>query len=354
MDGHLNILVTRLQNIGDTLVFIPAVRALRLALPHARITYLGKHAGGLEIMRNCPYIDETLVVRDRSLGEKLRLLREFRGRKLDYFIISPQDRGRVPWAWLGGAWKIAGYARICNYGEWKREKLPWLLDIAPMFDVTRSEVEHCLRLVEDVLDDLGVALPADAGRELEYSWYQPDDIERAHAFLRTHGIADGQPFVAIAPVSKRAAKNWARDRYIEIVSRMRQAWRAPVIFIGGIPEKPEIEALAAAAGTACVNAAGELTLAQTAVLLERARLFLGSDSGPAFLASAVATPVVALYGPADIYRWSPPATRAPRINIFHPTPTNPCRHQVCPQEHPCMSLITVDEVWEACAGLWRE
>ena len=115
-----------------------------------------------------------------------------------------------------------------------------------------------------------------------------------------------------------------------------------------------IEDITVPHGAVCTNAAGELTLAETALVLKRARLFLGSDSGPAFLASAVATPVVALYGPADIYRWTPPATLAPRVNIFHQAPTNPCRHQVCPERRPCMSLITVEEVWDACARLWRE
>jgi ADP-heptose:LPS heptosyltransferase len=58
----LNIVVTRLQNIGDMLVFIPALRLLRKALPEAHITLLAKHAQGIEIVRRCPYIDEILRI----------------------------------------------------------------------------------------------------------------------------------------------------------------------------------------------------------------------------------------------------------------------------------------------------
>ena len=351
---RLNILLTRCQNIGDMLVFIPALRALRQALPAARITLLAKHAGGVEIIRACPYIDELLVVGDKSLGEKLRLLRAFRARAFDYFIISPQDLGKVPWAWLGGAKKIAGYKRVCNYGVWKKEKLPWLLDIAPLFDITRSEVEHCLRLVEDVLDDLGLELPANVDTRVEYSWQSATDTQRAQELLARYGIASGTRFVAVAPVSKRPAKNWPLERYAEVIRRMQAAWSVPVVFLGGAAERDELSRLAALAGGACHSLAGEATLAETAVVLQRAALCGGSDWGPTFLASAVGTPVIVLYGPADFYRWSLPAARAARIALFHPAPCNPCRHQVCPLSPRCMDAISIEEVWQACQSAWTK
>ena len=113
----VNFLITRLQNIGDALVFVPAARALRQSFPNANITLLAKHAGGVEVMKNCPYIDEMIIVNNRSLSEKIRLIKEFRKRKIDYFIISPQDLGRVPWALLGGAKNIAGFSTVSNHGK---------------------------------------------------------------------------------------------------------------------------------------------------------------------------------------------------------------------------------------------
>jgi ADP-heptose:LPS heptosyltransferase len=350
----LHIVVTRLQNIGDVLTFIPALRTLRQALPDAHITFLGKHAGGIEIMRGCPYINDSLTIRNRSLREKLRLILALRRRRADYFIISPQDLGRVPLAWLGGARCIVGYPRFCNYGRWQREKLPFLLDLAPKHDTTRTEVENCLRLVQDLLDHAGVAMPPQATPLLEYSWQTPEDEQRAAAALHTLGVAPGAPFVAAAPVSKRAAKNWPAERFVALFQRMRQTWQWPIVLLGGAAESAQLEAMATAVGAGCGTCAGTLSLAASAVVLRAARLFVGPDSGPAFLASAVGTPVVALYGPADFYRWRPPATRAPRINIFHPAPCNPCRHQRCPLETSCVGQIGLEEVWQACCRLFEQ
>jgi len=349
----LHIVVTRLQNIGDVLTFIPALRPLRQALPDAHITFLGKHAGGLEIMRGCPYINDRLVVRKRSLREKLRLIMALRRRQVDYFIISPQDLGRVPLAWLGGARTIVGYPRFCNYGRWQREKLPFLLGIAPQHDTTRTEVENCLRLVQDVLDHLDVPMPAQANLLLEYSWHTANNRQQADAALQALGVPPATPFIAAAPISKRPAKNWPAARFVELFQNMRQTWQCPIVLLGGKAERVRLSELCRAVGPGCVTCAGELSLAASAVVLQSARLFVGPDSGPAFLATAVGTPVVALYGPADFYRWRPPATAAPRVNIFHPQPCTPCRHQTCPLPTSCMEQIPVEEVWQACRRLFE-
>lgn len=349
----LRVLFTRLQNIGDALNAVPALRSLRQALPHARITLLAKHAGGVEVMRNCPYIDDMIVVRSRSLAEKIRLIREFRRRKLDYFIISPQDLGRVPWAWLGGARVIVGYPRIVNYGRTVREKLPFLLRIAPKFDPNRTEVDHCLKLVEDVLDDLGVPLPQQSSRALEYSWQTAEDVAAATAALGRAGIGEGAPFVASAPFSKRPAKNWPVERYAAVFKRVSGDGSVPVVLLGGQDERARTVELARRAGPFCRTSAGETSIASSAVIIKRASLFVGPDSGPAFIATAVGTPAVVLYGPADYYRWRVADSSVPRTELVHPISCSPCREQECTVSPSCMELISEDEVAEACGKLWR-
>ncbi|MCX7848442.1 MAG: glycosyltransferase family 9 protein [bacterium] len=350
----MNVLFTRLQNIGDMLVCIPALRVLREKLPEAHITVLAKHAGGVEIIRSCPYVNEILVIRDRSIREKLRVLGALRQRRYEYAIISPQDLGRVPLLWLGGARRIIGYPRVYQYGRWQREKLAWLLYRAPHHDTLRTEVELCVRLVLDVLEDCGAAPVVMPSLALEYSWVARRDVERAEELLRGCGIGPGGAFVAIAAYSKRPAKNWPAARWVELLRRIGSVWRVPVVLLGGVAEAEGLRELGEAAGGEVAVLAGATSLAECAAVLRRARMFVGPDSGPAFLATAVGTPAVVLYGPADYYRWRVPESAAARVEIFHPVSCTPCRHQICPLAEPCMAQIGVEEVWAACEQVWRD
>ncbi len=342
----INILVTRLQNIGDTLVFIPALRTLREALPDAQITFLGKHSGGLEIMKNCPYIDDTLVIRKRGLAEKLRLFKEFRKRKIDYFIISPQDLGKAPWAWFGGAKKIAGYKKVFNHGKWRKEKLISLLDISPDYDREKTETENCFELVKKVLEDLKVHVPDFSSKKLEYSWVSDTDIKYAETLLNNVGVKG--EFIVSSPFSKRPAKNWDYPHLRRLFEKIVEELNLPVMLLGGKPEQSEVEKLAEEVGDNCFSLAGKTSLEECAVIIQKAKLFFGPDSGPAFFASAVETPAVVLYGPADFKRWRVVESSASRTDIFHKKECNPCEFQVCPKEKSCMDEITFDEVWEAC------
>jgi len=349
-----NFLLTRLQNIGDALVFIPAIRALRQAFPNAKITFLGKHAGGIEILKNCPYIDDIIIVKNRRLIEKFRLIKEFRKRKIDYFIISPQDLGRVPWAILGGAKKIAGFPSISNHGKINREKFISKLDIAPNYDTSKTEIENCLRLVEDVIDDINSKFIPVCNRtrdefipnskELEF-WYSKNELYSAIELLHKNGVNANDKFIVSAPYSKREAKNWPDDRFIHIFNKIINRFNAKIILIGGKAEKSKIVKLASKIGDNCIPLSGETTLGESAAIIEKAILFFGPDSGPAFIATAMKTPAVVMYSAADYYRWRVPESKTPRIEIFHPFPCNPCKYQICPKENKCINSISIDEAW---------
>ncbi|MCF6174489.1 MAG: glycosyltransferase family 9 protein [Victivallaceae bacterium] len=312
----MNILITRLQNIGDMLAFIPALRILRETLPEAKITLLTKHAGGVEIVKNCPYFDDIIIVRNRSLKEKIRLLRKFRKIKIDYFIISPQDLGRVPWALMGGAKKIIGYQKVFNKGKWKKEKLPFMINFAPEFNIEKTETENCATLVNALFEELNLKPIMSKGLKLEYSWFTKTTIQAAKNRLAELNILPNK-FVAIAPYSKQSNKNWAKENWTELCKTIiNQGYK--IILIGGNPEAEPCSKLSTIDNDNIVSLAGELSLTESAYIIKLARLFTGPDSGPAFLATAVETPAVVLYGPADYRRWKPAEIAVPRIDIHAP------------------------------------
>ena len=315
----MNILITRLQNIGDMLAFIPALRILRESIPDARITLLTKHAGGIAIVKNCPYFDEIITVNNRSLKEKLRLLREFRKRKLDYFIISPQDLGRVPWALMGGAKKIIGYKKVFNKGEWKKEKLPFMINLAPEYNREKTETENCTALINILLEKLNITPVMSQGLKLEYSWFTDETIKTVKLKLTELNILTDK-LVTIAPYSKQSNKNWSEANWTELCKMiLKQGYT--IILLGGKPEAKPCETLSTIDSDNIISMAGKLTLTESAYMIKLARLFSGPDSGPAFLATAVETPAVVLYGPADYRRWRPAELAVPRIDIHAPDKT---------------------------------
>jgi ADP-heptose:LPS heptosyltransferase len=315
----MNILVTRLQNIGDMLAFIPALRILRESIPDARITLLTKHAGGVAIVKNCPYYDDIITVNNRSLKEKIRLLHEFRKRKLDYFIISPQDLGRVPWALMGGAKKIIGYKQVFNKGEWKKEKLPFMINLAPEYNIEKTETENCTALINILLEKLNLAPVMRKGLQLEYSWFTDETINAVKLKLAELNILANK-LVTIAPYSKQSNKNWSEDNWRKLCKIIiQQGYK--IILLGGTLEAKPCESLSQVDTDNIVSMAGKLSLTESAYMIKLARLFSGPDSGPAFLATAVETPAVVLYGPADYRRWRPAELAVPRIDIHAPDKT---------------------------------
>ncbi len=330
----MNILITRLQNIGDMLVFVPALRLLRQAMPDAKITLLCKHSGGIEIIKDCPYYDDMIVVQNRSLKEKIRLIKEFRKRKLDCFIISPQDLGRCPWALMGGAKKIAGFSKVLYRGKWKNEKLPFMIDCKPEWDTEVNETENCVRLVTAALADYGIEMKFSPSLRSEYSWFKPDTPEEVAG-----KIDMSIPYVVAAPFSKQDNKNWPIEKLTEFFRKLYEQSGLRLVLAGGKDDIEKCGQLVESLGENCLSIAGELTLDQSAWLIHKAQFFFGPDSGPAHLATAVDTPAVVLYGPADYKRWRTADAAAQRIDLLgHDSDVN---------------NISIDRALMACKKIYR-
>ena len=124
----------------------------------------------------------------------------------------------------------------------------------------------------------------------------PDDERVAGAVLSAAGIEDGAPFIAVAPGSIWGSKRW--PHYAELAGRL--ATHAPVVVVGGPDDAglgEEIVGSVRRKGGQALNACGTLTLRQSAALIDRARVLVTNDSAPLHVATAMGTPIVAVFGP---------------------------------------------------------
>jgi heptosyltransferase II len=173
------------------------------------------------------------------------------------------------------------------------------------------------------------------------------DLAEADAWLESHGI--GRRFVALAPGSIWGTKRW--PYYAELAAALDR----PSVILGGGEDVLLANSIVASAPGKAVSAAGALSLRGSAALIQRAAVLVTNDSAPLHLATAVGTPIVALFGPTvPEFGFGP--RRAGDVALgLGDLPCRPCsKHgpQTCPLgHHRCMRDLSVDTVLKAVAAM---
>jgi ADP-heptose:LPS heptosyltransferase len=191
-----------------------------------------------------------------------------------------------------------------------------------------------------------------------------DDLTRLSLFVpeREHAVADawlaarrrrpGRPLVAICPGTSHPANAWPLDRFVELGRRLLGLERYELLVCGGRAERAAGARMVREWGEG-VDATGALSVLQSAALLSRCRFMIGLDSGTIHLAAASGVPCVALYAERQHPGyWDPLGDR--HVVLRHAVPCAGCRLERCAVGgHPCMTGITVDAVWDAVLGTVR-
>jgi ADP-heptose:LPS heptosyltransferase len=339
-----NILVVRLDNIGDVIMLGPALRAVKQATPEARLTLLASPAGA-GAAPLLPWIDDVIVwrsvwqdahgrvpfepARERDLIERLTSRRFDAALIFTSFSQTPHAPGYV--CYLAGIPLRAGESKEFGGGVLTTE-----LRGAPD---EMQQAERNLRLVE------ALGFPA-ANRRLAVA-LRPDDREAAALLLADIGFDSLQPFVVIHPGASATARRYPPERFGEVAQLLRH--RGLQVLLTGVEREAEIVNAAArrAPGVPCLL--GQTTLAQYAALIERASLVICGNTLPLHLADALGTPLVVLYSGTDYEeQWRP--RFVPAELLRRPTDCHPCYLFDCPLGQPCLD-IPATEVVAAAEGL---
>jgi len=311
------IVVSRLQNIGDMIVFLPALKRLKENLPDARITLLGKHAGGVEIAEQCPWIDDIIVIHDRSLREKLRIIYKFRKMHVDLFIVSPQDQGKVPWAVMGGAKKVAAFRDIWDRGVIKREKWRWGINVSPSFDKNKTETENSIRLIDAALEASGIKIKNPPELLPVYDNFKQETPAMINGLLDKFKKNSETPIIVSSIISKDKSKNWPVENYISLFKRLIGIKNAQIILIGTESDKDKNNELIKHFKPAeMISFVGKFSIDESAYLIKKANLYIGTDSGPAHIANAVGTPSIVFFKKENVARWLTPYNSRKKVVII--------------------------------------
>lgn len=252
------------------------------------------------------------------------------------------DRGFRRFRRLVGALRADGYARAyLPHRSWRSAALALLAGIPERigFDdsparATYTECRPRPSGVHESVRLLGLLDPVPTARPFRLG-LTDQDRARASAWLTAAGV--GTPFVALAPGSIWGTKRW--PYYAELARSLDIA----VVAVGGPDDAGLGAAIADAAPGRAVNAAGALSLRESAALIERAAVLVTNDSAPLHLATGVGTPVVALFGPTIPAFGFGPLGADDAIVEHRAMSCRPCSAhgpQVCPLgHHRCMKEL---------------
>lgn len=337
----MKILIIRLSSIGDIVLASPLIRILRNRFKQARIDLLVAEEYK-EILEANLHLNQ-IITFDRKTGLRglLKLGGQIRRTQYDLVIdIHRKIRSRLI-SFISGAGQVITYQ--------KRSLLRFLL-VHFKLNLYR-EIIPVPELYLKPLKRLGLE---NDGGGLEF-WIHPEKREVVATRLGQKGIKEEDtPLIALAPAAKWEIKRWPAESFIQVANQLAEKDGAFIALLGGPDDQGLCQEIADSIKGRVWMAAGELSLAGTAALLERSRLLITNDSGVMHIASAVGTPLVAIFGPTcKEFGFYPYGGKS--VVLEKPLPCRPCttigRHRCKIGTHDCMRLISVEEVLEAVKGM---
>jgi heptosyltransferase I len=328
------ILIVRLSAIGDVIQTMPVACALRERFPEAFIAWAVQERAGT-LLRGHEALDELVLLPQgwlKSPRGVWQLRRRLRDLKFDTAIDVQGLTKSAVLAWLSGAERRIGFG---NPGG--RELSKWFNNVR-----VDPKTTHVVDRYLELLGPLGIESPAVRFQVPEH----PEDRQAAAEIIRQMGL-EGR-FAIANPGAGWPSKLWPADRYGAVAHYLGSTHGLPTLVVwAGQAEQALAEQIARAA-PGMARVAPPTTLAQLASLVRRARLFVGSDTGPLHLAAAVGTPCVGLYGPWPAARHGPYGPQNIALQkMFFEGPTRARR--TAPAEY--MESISVDMVCAACGRL---
>jgi heptosyltransferase-2 len=335
----MKILVRTPNWVGDAVMAIPALEAIRRTHASAEITILARPAVA-DLYRDQPFANEIVEYdssgRHKGWWGREKLAAELRNEKFDLAILL-QNAFEAAWlAWRAGIPQRVGYAR-----DGRGLLLTKPVRAPGENEIPRHESHYYLELIHRAgwIESRGEIAPIrlqvpSAAREA------------AQTSLSRAGARKDAWRCAIAPgASYGAAKCWPPERFAALADRLISECGADVILFGTPSEKEMAARIRSAMKCNPISLVGQTSMRDLAAFVSACSIFIGNDSGAMHVAAAVGLPVIGIFGPTDPEGTAP---LTPQFTLIRePVSCSPCFLRSCPVDHRCMTRISVDAVFSA-------
>lgn len=287
-----NILCIRPDNLGDVIMTIPAIRALKESSAERKITLLASKAGS-PVARFIPEVDEVIeydpfwVKNDSadSVQAFNNIVQHIKEKNFDGAVIfTVYSQNPLPAAllcYLAGIPNVAGYCRENPYHLINC----WIPDREPLFDI-RHEVIRQL----DLVAHLG-AVTASNRLSLRVN---NEVIKRVAAQVQQL-LPCGKPFIILHPGVSEAKRQYAPELFVPAAKEIINDLDYQVLLTGSTSERVLTDSMQQQIGCGACSVAGDFTLEEFIALIKLAPVIVSNNTGPVHIAAAVGTPVVVLY-----------------------------------------------------------
>lgn len=336
-----NILIIKPSSLGDIVLALPALSALRRSFPDADISWLVRPQFA-PLLKNHPHLDETILFDRRFLGKAwyhprafaalLSLIRRLHHSRFD-LVIDLQGLFRsASLGWLSGCPNRFGMASAREMAHiFYTEKISQGLD--------------CVHLVDYYLKIIAAAGATDTGVEFVLPTDQAA-VGSVGKLLTDYDIgADSYAVFIIG--SAHSNKRWPLEKFAALAERISSQLDLPIVATGTEPERELVERLKQITPVAVTNLAGKTDLSELIAMLKQSRIVISNDTGPGHIAAALTVPAVLIFGRSNPARVAPyqrsncvaaiePDSRGLDINSNNP------QHDI--------KAVTVDMVYERLCG----
>ena len=330
-----NVLIIKLRYIGDVLLATPTVRAIKAARPDVRVTMM-VNRGTEDVLSGNPDLDEIIVLDKGSLTAQSRLIAGLRHRQFDTVIdLTDGDRSAFL-SWVSGAAIRIGFN---DEHRWRGRYYTQVIQPIPGI---RHRIERDLEALKP--------MSIKAESKDPQLWLTPEEEKSADQLQEQLGVQRSPSMVILQPGARYWFKAWPPERYAELSDRLTSTYGCQVLIGGSDQDVDLAKQIRQIAKSSPIIMAGRTTIKQFAAIAKKSVLFVGNDSGAMHIASAVGTPVVALFGPSSPREWGPRG--GPVEVLYKEIDCRSCFHPTCTRgEENCMRLITVEEVATAAKRL---
>ncbi len=326
------ILIRSSNWLGDAVMSVAAVRAIKNGRPDAHVT-MAAPAKNAPMWKLVPEVDAIIPLPNDSLLSVVRLLKQ--QMLFDVAILFPNSLRVALESWLSGIPR-----RVSYRGHWRS----WLMNQIVREPRKPAPPEH------HSLRFLRIAHGCGAGTANTQRSTPKAFASRLLNAQRSTLNAQSPLKIGLCPGAEYgSAKRWLPERFAEAAMKINAQTSAQWILFGTKNDAAVGEQIAAAIGEHCINRIGQTTLDQLIDGLRKCRLLLTNDTGTMHLASLLEVPVVAIFGSTEPLLTGPLGNG--HIVLRHHVECSPCFLRECPLDFRCMKAVSADEVSAAVLSM---